>query len=58
MSEDKKQTNVVVKIKGLSFNMQGNLKRKPKKDKEVKEEGVIRGRETREYIKKLNKENK
>ena len=55
MSEDKKQTNVVVKIKGLSFNMRGNLKRK---DKEVKEEGVIRGRETWEYIKKLNKENK
>ena len=58
MSEDKKRKDVVVKIKGLSFNMQGNLKRKPKKDKEVKEEGIIRGRETREYIKKLNKENK
>tara|TARA_Y100000296_G_scaffold81468_1_gene108704 strand:+ start:66 stop:197 length:132 start_codon:yes stop_codon:yes gene_type:complete len=36
MSEDKKRKDVVVKIKGLSFNMRGNLKRKPKKDKEEK----------------------
>ena len=36
MSEDKKRKDVVVKVKGLSFNMQSNLKRKPKKDKEEK----------------------
>jgi len=36
MSEDKKRKDVVVKVKGISFNMQSNLKRKPKKDKEEK----------------------
>ena len=36
MSEDKKKVDVTIKIKGISFNTQSNLKRKPKKDKEEK----------------------
>ena len=31
MSEDKKKVDVTIKIKGISFNTQSNLKRKPKK---------------------------
>ena len=36
MSDDKKKVDVVIKIKGISFNTQSNLKRKPKQDKEEK----------------------
>ena len=36
MSEDKKKVDVTIKIKGISFNTQSNLKRKPKEEKEEK----------------------
>ena len=36
MSDDKKKVDVIVKIKGFSFNTKSNLKRKPKEEKEEK----------------------